>query len=61
MITLEGAVPPGPSGRPGAGGQRGGTEQQPLTKEDAMLRSMKALDGCTIGATDGDVGTVTDG
>ena len=26
-----------------------------------MLRSMKALDGCTIGATDGDVGTVTDG
>jgi uncharacterized protein YrrD len=25
-----------------------------------MLRSMKALDGCTIGATDGDIGTVTD-
>ena len=26
-----------------------------------MLRSMKELHGCTIGATDGDIGTVTDG
>ena len=26
-----------------------------------MLRSMKDLHGCTIGATDGDIGTVTDG
>jgi hypothetical protein len=28
--------------------------------EDAMLRSMKDLHGFTIGATDGDIGTVTD-
>jgi len=26
-----------------------------------MLRSMKALDGFTIGATDGDIGTVKEG
>lgn len=28
------------------------------TKQDAMLRSMKSLHGFTIGATDGDIGTV---
>jgi hypothetical protein len=44
-----------------AKGQSGSAGQQPSTKEDAMLRSMKEFHGCTIGATDGDIGTVTDG
>jgi hypothetical protein len=43
---------PSPSGRGG---------QHQSTKEDTILRSMKALDGFTVGATDGDIGTVRDG
>jgi hypothetical protein len=35
-----------------------GAGQEPSTEEDAMLRSMKDLHGFTIGATDGDIGSV---
>ena len=44
-----------------AKGQSGSAGQQRSTKEGTMLRSMKELHGFTIGATDGDIGTVTDG
>jgi hypothetical protein len=38
-----------------------GTQQRQRRSEDTVLGTMKALDGFTIRATDGDIGTVTEG